>query len=216
MINSYNIIGATGGVGFSFIKLLEEKKRKTPICGYYHNESSKVEILNTFCDKVYKIDLTADECMHSMKFDNCEGLLYVAGKPFLCDDFFDYSYEDLMSQLKIDLSSLIYTIKQLISYTPCKLKRVVIVSSKIPKRINSIYHLSKSLQIEMLKGIQPILNDKGIGLSVIYSGWIDTDMMQKYISYYHKTPEAYISTEEVAEKCFSEFESDSLFNEVSI
>lgn len=214
-MNSYLIFGITGSIGNSFAKLLSNKNSKIHITGYF-NSSTNINDIKSLLDNVtlnlYKIDLTSKNSILSTHIPNYEGLLYVAGQAHFSNDFFDFSPETLYSLINIDIISLLLIIKRLRDYNPRNLKKIVIVNSKIPDTIKSIYHMSKYLQTDMLNQIKDILNKENIGLSLIHTGWVNTNMMEKYMSFYHHTPNNYIEPEFLSEIIYEEFCCDKLFN----
>lgn len=214
-MNSYLIFGITGSIGNSFAKLLSNKNSKIHITGYF-NSSNNINDIKSLFDNVninlYQIDLASKNNILTTHIPNYEGLLYVAGQAHFSNDFFDFSPESLYSLINIDIISLLLIIKRLREYKPSNLKKIVIVNSKIPDTIKSIYHLSKYLQTDMLNQIKDILNNENIGLSLVHTGWVNTNMMQKYVSFYNHTPNSYIEPEFLSEIIDEEFNCDKLFN----
>jgi short-subunit dehydrogenase len=198
-ITSYNIFGITGGIGFEFYKLI--RNNKLQISGYFNSNNELAKKLDI---PIFRIDLTQPQDIDYSIISNFEGLLYVAGKPFIFNSIFQIDNQNIIDQVNINITSLITVINSLLQKKDSKLKKIVIVTSKIPQN-KSIYHLSKHLQEVLLNFISDELDHRKISVSIIRTGWVNTNMLTQYIKETNDTPSNYYSTSFIAKKCYNEF-----------
>jgi len=209
-ITSYNIFGITGGIGFEFYKLIRNKKIQAS--GYYYSNDELAKEINI---RTHKIDLAYPQNINYSLLDNFEGLLYVAGEPFFSNKVFQIDNQDIINQININITSLLIIINSLLNKKETKLKKIVIVSSKLPQN-KSIYHLSKYLQETLFNFVANELNYQNVSVSIIRTGWVNTKMLTQYIKKTNDIPSVYHSASFIAEECFKEFFNESPFNIIEL
>lgn len=211
-VNSFNIIGITGGIGYSFFN--EIKNKKVKIAGIYNNNNRLASQIQRDYPGIIleKVDLSTPFLPKRMKIPNYEGLFYAVGKSHFGKNLFDFTPQDLQEHMNINVNSLFLILKMLLSYPEASLKKVVVISSIYPSNINSLYHTVKRLQEELLNIVRHFLNSREIGLSIIKTSWVDTNMFKEYVQRTGNVFKKAISPEVVVKYCIREFENDQLFN----
>lgn len=209
---SINIFGITGGIGYSFFSKI--KNEKIEINGFYCNNTKLAyEIAkNNPHATLKKIDLSDPNSLQNINLPNCEGMLYVVGRPHFGKNFFDFKEKDVFLQINLNISALLIILKKSILNENCTLKRFVIVSSFYPYKIDSLYHTGKSLQDKLMDILKDPLADRGIGLSIIKTEWVDTNMYKEYQEKTGKTVNKIISPDAIADMCVKEFEETKLYS----
>ena len=209
-INSYNIFGITGGIGHSFFNLIKDNE-SINICGFYHEDherATEIKVLRE-ATTLHSVDLSSQESIKLMTIPDHEGILYVAGKPHFSNDLFAFTEDELMNQLNINIYAILAIIKKTISYPQSNLKKIIIVTSVIPKEINNIYHLFKKFQIILGETLCHYLNSKNIGFCMIESSWVDTKMFKKYLKNNNRKKINALNPKEIAQTCFDEFQNEN-------
>ncbi len=209
-ITSYNIFGITGGIGFEFYKLI--RKSKLQISGYYYSNHELARKINI---PTHKIDLTHPQSINYSVLNNFEGLLYVAGEPFFANKIFQIDNQSIINQVNINITSFITIINSLLNKKGAKLKKIVIVSSKLPQN-KSIYHLSKYLQESLLNFVSNELNYRNISVSIIRTGWVNTKMLNQYIEKTNDIPSVYHSASFIANECHNQFFENAPLNIIEL
>ena len=211
-LRSINIFGITGGIGNSFLNKIKDKNIE--INGFYNNNiklAAEIAINNSHVT-LKKLDLSDSSTLQNIKVPNCEGILYVVGRAHFGKNFFDFSEKDLFLQINLNISALLIILNKIISNENCSLKRFVIVSSFHPDKIDSLYHTIKSLQDRLMEILKDQLTEKGIGLSIIKTGWVDTGMYKEYQEQTEKTVNKIVSPDVIADICVKEFEETKLYS----
>ncbi len=211
-LRSINIFGITGGIGNSFFNKIKDENIE--INGFYCNNTKLAyEIAkNNPHVTLKKLDLSDPNTLQNIDLPNCEGMLYVVGRPHFGENFFDFNEKDAFLQINLNITALLIILKKSITNENCSLKRFVIVSSFYPYKIDSLYHTGKSLQDRLMDILKDHLADKGIGLSIIKTGWVDTSMYKEYQEKTGKTVNRIVSPDVIADICVKEFEELKLYS----
>lgn len=211
-LRSINIFGITGGIGYSFFNKI--RNEEIEINGFYCNNTKLANEIaqNNPNTTLKKLDLSDQNTLKDIRIPNCEGILYVVGRPHFGKPFFNFNEKDVFLHINLNLSALLIVINKSISMENCGLKRFVIVSSFYPNKIDSLYHTVKSLQDKLLDILKDPLVDKQIGLSIIKTGWVDTNMYKEYKDKTGKTVNRIISPNAIADMCIKEFEEPKLYS----
>jgi short-subunit dehydrogenase len=209
---SINIFGITGGIGYSFFNKIKDEKIE--INGFYCNNTKLAYDIakNNPHATLKRIDLSDPNTLQNINLPNCECMLYVVGRPHFGKDFFDFNEKDVFLHINLNISALLIILKKSISNENCVLKRFVIVSSFYPDKIDSLYHTGKSLQDKLLDILRYALADREIGLSIIKTGWVDTNMYKEYKEKTGKTVNRIIPPDAIADMCVKEFGEDKLYS----
>lgn len=216
-IKSLNIFGITGGIGTSFVELVDDKK--ILIRGYYYKDSiTSAAITNRFTNvEVKQIDLSDQFVLDKITIPNYEGLLFLAGEPHFSTNVFDFEISQLRNQANINFFSFLGVIKSVLKYDNPALKKIVFISSDIPDEIKSIYHLTKVIQEKAIELLRPELNRKGISISIIRTGWVDTKMYASYLSRFNLMEQEVKHPSIIAKVCLAEFQDTHIpFKTVAI
>ena len=216
VIRSINIIGITGGIGHAFFDIIKNSDMK--IGGIYHKNDRLAKMIKKKHPNVilHRVDYSKEWGIGNNHIPAYEGLLYAIGKPHFIKGILNFDDIDLFEQINLNITSLHLLINQLCSKEKSPLKKVVVIASLCPKRIDSLYHLVKHLQIEYLRKIKPTLNEMGIGLSVINTGWVNTNMYKQYINATGTHIDNILSPIDVAKCCFREFKKNQLYSLVDM
>ncbi len=211
-LNSFNIFGITGGIGYSFFNEIKDKGLK--ICGFYHSNDKMISQIKLSDNiSLRRIDMGIPSGIKEIDIPNYEGLLYAVGKPHFGKNIFDFQESELQAQMNMSINSLFVILQKLCSRDNVSLKRVVVISSICPEVIDSLYHIVKQMQSEFLRVLRQVLNNRNIGLSIIKAGWVKTKMFDEYIRITGKKPRSAIEPIIIAKHCIEEFEREGLFNE---
>ncbi|GHU57363.1 hypothetical protein FACS189411_10840 [Bacteroidia bacterium] len=210
-LNNFLIIGITGGVGSAFCDLCANNIDANIVGTYCHDiEKAKQIQENSPKIKLYKIDLGQKNHL-KLDFLECECLAFFAGSPYFSDTLFSANGEDLITQINLHTTAFLAMVFDLVKRNS-NLKKIIVLGSYYPEKINSIYHLSKQLTERAIELIIPSLEEKEISLSMVYSGWINTKMYNQY----RKTHPCSIQTArnplEIAEICYKEINNNKPLN----
>ncbi|UCE06448.1 MAG: SDR family oxidoreductase [bacterium] len=213
MLNSLHIFGITGGIGYSAFKAAT-KNASPAIAGYYNRDRAFAYKIKEEYNSVdlHKFDLSCIDQIEKHKYANYEGMIYAVGVPFFSKHIFEFNTSDLHRQISLDVTSLFLLIKKLCFVKDSNLKRIVVVTSVIPERIKSIYHICKSLQCCLLHCLTTNLREKGIGISIIKAGWVDTNMYREYLTYGGKESKNVLEAEVVGRACIEELTREDVFS----
>lgn len=216
MVESINIFGITSDIGGSFVKLLDNDS--TTIFGYYSKNKLKADKIKSQYKNLTlkRIDISNPLTFASYDIPNCEGLLYLVGKSFFSNNVFDFQINELIEQFNLNIVSLISILKNILSKDNCKLKKLVIVVSEIPNEIQSIYHLTKLLQVDSLMSLKRDLNNRGISVSAIKTSWVRTKMFHDFKKKFGNPTAKPISPKKIALMCINEFNNFHPFNVIQV
>lgn len=205
-INKILVVGITGGIGNAFLQ--ETANQNLQITGCFNKDLEKADSIISIFPSVQlkQIDLSNQFSIDNLTENNFDGLLYVAGKPHFSQNLFDFTNAELSEQFNINVYSFIAIINSIVSKSNCSLKKIVFVSSVIPDEIKSIYHLTKIIQEKAIEFLKVELNRRGISISVIKTGWVDTKMYAAYQSSFNSFLERVKHPSDIAKICLTEFQ----------
>lgn len=217
VINSLNIIGITGGVGYQFFLKCKKHEHLKNICGqYFSNVFLANDIKANYPEvELLKADLSITQ-PQNYQLPNYEGIAFFVGETFFSANIFDAKSNDLIRQLNLHTNSVLKIIFELLEFNQSNLKKIIILCSYVPEKINTVYHLSKKIIEEAIKLLLPSLIEKGVSVSLIYSGWIDTKMYQEYRRSNFNATSSVLSAEYVAKICYNELNTDEPLNIIKL
>lgn len=200
------VVGITGGIGNAFLQ--EIANQNLQITGCFNKDLEKADSINSIFPSVQlmQIDLSNQSSFDNLTESDFDGLLFLAGKPHFSENIFDFTNAELREQFNINVYSFIAMVKLLVSKNNGSLKKIVFVSSDIPDEIKSIYHLTKVIQEKTIEFLKTELNRRGISISIIKTGWVDTKMYAAYQSRYNSVSECVKPPSEIAKICLTEFQ----------